>query len=107
MTKLHHLRELIEARLDELYHYLPAKSDSFDLSRISQAKEIYAFIKAYKYVLEQIRELELNKSLFDENLVQWTQRTTAIKIKTWSQSVLPTTPIPLSVGFGLPFLSVW
>ncbi len=67
MTKLHHLRQLIETRLDDLYHYLPSKHSTIN---IITAKELYASIKAYKYVLEQIRELEQNRSLIDQELTQ-------------------------------------
>ena len=73
MTKLNQLRAVIEQRLEEVYKALPPRFTPH-LGAISSFKsnsgELYAIIKTYQFVLEQIRFLEKDLNSPDPEIRQ-------------------------------------
>ena len=72
MTKLGAIRNAVENKLDEAYKAMPPMaSSSLEANTNYKAYiQITAQIKAYRYILEQIRFLEENKTLLDPELRQ-------------------------------------
>lgn len=73
MTKLNQLRAVIEQRLEDAYKALPVRvQPSLGPIRAfkSNSGELYAVIKTYQFVLDQIRFLEKDLNSPDPGITQ-------------------------------------